>query len=195
MIYLQIINCCKINFLDNKIPFCLGNIIKDDNHGESIGLKFIRRGSELFQAIPESVSELFRTNLKNVSYFIWWKTVKNSSDLIRFNQRHQSELIRTKFLIRINPSSDWIKLDFQLESIHIIPTSDLLGIIQIHTNYIGLIRNDFQPFFIKWDTKRFSDWSGIQDWNSSRANPKFSESLRNVYPNQIAHSNLIGKTL
>ena len=38
--------------------------------GEIIELKFIPSESELFQAIPKSVSELFRTNPKNVLYFV-----------------------------------------------------------------------------------------------------------------------------
>ena len=39
--------------------------------------------------------ESFRTNPKTFFYLVWWKTVKNLSDLIRFNPRQQSEWIRT----------------------------------------------------------------------------------------------------
>ena len=98
----------------------------------------------------------------------------------------------TMFLIQINPIYDWQNSNFQSESIRIIPTLDLLGLILIGnlvwinassgwfwliwienlvsdrfgfirievSELIGLSVIDFQPFLIKRDTKRFSDWSG-----------------------------------
>ena len=53
--------------------------------------------------------------------------------------------------------SDW-KFSFDLSE---------LGLVRIHSNWcLGLSRIDFWPFFIKQDTKRFSDWFGMT-WNGS----------------------------
>ena len=54
-------------------------------------------------------------NSKNVLYLIWWKRVKNQFDLMLLNRRNKSEWIRTKLSIRINPSSNWSKPNFQYE--------------------------------------------------------------------------------
>ena len=93
----------------------------------------------------------FRSNSKNVSCLLCWKTVKNQSDSIRFNPRHQSKWIRTKFLIRINPSWHWSKLNFQFWIIRIIPTSDSFGLILIDNSVWINPSSDY--------TKRFSNCS------------------------------------
>ena len=69
---------------------------------------------------------------------VWCKSVKNQFDSIRVNptfliltkihsdliRDFQSESIQKKFLIQMNPRSEWFKLTSQSESIQIIPTSD-----------------------------------------------------------------------
>ena len=52
--------------------------------------------SDSFRYLYPSRHESFRTNPKNVLYLVWWKTVKNQSDLIRLIPRHQSEWIRNR---------------------------------------------------------------------------------------------------
>ena len=79
------------------------------NLGESIGLKFIPSQSELFRVIPESVSDSFRINPKNVLYLVWLKTAKNRpkySDSIRGIIPNKSEPSFQSKLIRINATSD-----------------------------------------------------------------------------------------
>ena len=136
--------------------------------GESIGLKFI-----------PSQCESFRTNPRNVLNLVWWKTVKNQSELIL---RYQSEWIRTNpepsfqsRSIRINTRTEWSKPNFQSESIRIITTLDWFGLIRNEnlvsdwfgfiwidvSELIGLSRIDFWPFFIKRDQNVFrigSEW-------------------------------------
>ena len=87
--------------------------------------------SDSFRYLYPSQCVSFRINLKFVLYLVWWKTVKNESDLIRLISRDQSEWIETNpkpnfqsRSFRINPSSDWSKPNFQLESIWIVSTSD-----------------------------------------------------------------------
>ena len=92
-----------------------------------------------------------RTNPKNFLYLVWWKMVKNRSDLIRFNPRQLSEWIQT------NPNHS----DLQLIWIENL-VSDWFGFIRIDVSeLIRLSRIDFWPFFIKRETKSFSDWFGI----------------------------------
>ena len=74
--------------------------------------------------------ESFRTNPKNVLYPVWWKRVKNQSDLIRLIPRHQSEWIRTNpkpsfqsSSIRNNPRSEWFAFILIDNSIWINPSS------------------------------------------------------------------------
>ena len=72
--------------------------------GKSTRSKFIPSESKLFQAILESVFEPFRNDPKNILYLVWWKTVKNQSDLIQFNRNEselsfQSESIRTRIYL------------------------------------------------------------------------------------------------
>ena len=137
--------------------------------GESIGLKFIPSQSELFRYLYPSQCESFRTNSKNFFYLVWWKTVKNQSDLIRLIPRDQSEwiltnpkpsfnqselgLIQTEFLIRINRNrsdlgfipidSDW---KFDLDQFEIgLNRIDLdwkfgFRLVRIHSDRFGLIR-------------------------------------------------------
>ena len=135
--------------------------IFDSCPGKSIGLKFILSQSELFRFILISVSEAMRIIpnqsekrfvsrlMKNGQKPIWLNPI-NSETLIRMNPnqskpsfhgRHHSDL---RF-IRID--SDW-KLGF--------------GFIWIDVSeLIGLSRIGFCPFFIKRDTKRFSNWCGM----------------------------------
>ena len=58
------------------------------------------------------------------------------------------------FSIQTNPRSDLSKPNFQSESIRMNPRSESFGLKTL----FGLNRIDFVPFFIKQDTKRFSDW-------------------------------------
>ena len=50
--------------------------------------------SDSFRYVYRSQCKSFRTNPKNVLWLVLWKTVKNRSNLIRFNPRQQSEWIR-----------------------------------------------------------------------------------------------------
>ena len=99
-----------------------------------------------FRYLYPSQCESFGINPKNVLYLVWWKTVKNLSDLIRFNPRQQSE---TKFSIRINPSSDLSKSNFKSELIRMNPRSEWCGLI--------VIKNSV------W-VDPSSDWIGLKTW-------------------------------
>ena len=91
--------------------------------GESIGLKFIPSKSELFRAIPESVSEPFRVIPNQSEKRFVSRLMKNGQKSIRLN------LIQFEFgFIRIDAS-----------------------------NRIRLSRIYLWPFFIKRDTKCFSE--------------------------------------
>ena len=74
--------------------------------------------SHLLQLIPKSVgqSELIRVNPRFFN--------ANQNSVWDF----QSDWIRTKFLIQMNPRSEWFKLKSQCESFRIIPTSNFLFI-------------------------------------------------------------------
>ena len=110
------------------------------------------------------------------------RLIKNGQKSIRLNLINSETSIRINpkpsfqsRSIRINPSSEWSKPNFQSESIRIIPTLKLFGLIWIEnlvSDWFGFIRNDvseltglsriyFLMFFIKRDTKRFSDWFGM----------------------------------
>ena len=111
--------------------------------------------SDSFRYMHQSQCESFRTNPKNVLWFVWWKTVKNRSDLIRFNLRQLSEWIRTNskpsfqselgliqgfISIRINPNH----FDFGFIRIDRI-RSDWFFTVFHQTSYktfFGLVRND-----------------------------------------------------
>ena len=144
--------------------------------GKIIGLKFIPSHLELFRYLYPSQCESFRTNPKNALYLVWCKTVKNQSDLIRLIPRQQSALIRTnpkpsfqsrsiRIFIRNQSEwiqgrnySDWFWLKIRIENL----VSDCFWLMRIVVSeLIGSSRIDFLPFFIKQDTKRFSDWFGI----------------------------------
>ena len=101
---------------------------------------FLRIYSDSFRYLYPSQCESFRTNPKNVLYLVWWKTVKNRSDLIRFNLRQQSGWIR------INPKpsfqselgflridSDW-KFDLDQSELGFIRIENLVS------NWFGFIR-------------------------------------------------------
>ena len=125
--------------------------------------------SDSFQYLYSSQYESFRTNSKNALYLVWWKTVKNRSDLIQGNNTNESESIR------IISASEWFGLIILEKSVWINSCSDCFGLIWIEnlvsdwfrlirivaSDWIGLGRIDFLPFFIKRDTKRFSDWIGM----------------------------------
>ena len=97
--------------------------------------------SNSFRYLYPSQCESFRINPKNVLYLVWWKMVKNRSDLIRFNLRQHFEWIRANpkssfqsRSIRINPILGWFKLNFRSESIRIIPTLDSFRLILIENS-------------------------------------------------------------
>ena len=133
--------------------------------------------SDSLRYLYPSQCESFRTNPKNVLYLVWWKTVKNLSNLMRFNPRQLSKWIRTNPKLsfqfesvqaRIKPNrihSDWFWLKIRFWSIrarieNLI--SNWFGFIRIvASDQIRLGRIIFLPFFIKRDTKRFSDWFGM----------------------------------
>ena len=66
-------------------------------------------------------------------------------------------LILSENLVSINLSSDWFGLIWIKNLV-----SDWFRSIRINlSELIGLSRIDFLPFFIKRDTKHFSDWFGM----------------------------------
>ena len=69
--------------------------------------------SDTFRYLCPSQCEKFRTNPKNVLYLVWWKTVK-------INPNKSG----TKFSIRINPSSNWSRPNFQSDLIRMNPRSE-----------------------------------------------------------------------
>ena len=87
--------------------------------------------SDSFRYLYPSRCESFRTNPKNVLHLVWWKTVKNRSDLVRFSPRQLSEWIGNQVFD-------------SKQSFHSVS-----------------IRARIDPFFIKRDIKRFSDWFGM----------------------------------
>ena len=123
-------------------------------------------------------SEPFRTNSKTFCIVLdengkklIWPNPRQQSEWVRTNpklsfQSDQSELglIQTELSIRINPNhfdlgfigidSDW---KFSLEQSEL----GLIRIKNLVSDSFGLARIDFLPFFIKRDTKRFSDWYGM----------------------------------
>ena len=96
-------------------------------------------------------------------------------------------LIPIENSVWINPRSDWFGLIW-IENL----VSNWFGFIRIDVlELIGLSRIDFWPFFIKRDTKCFSDWFGMirigsdtdigmnknsSDWLGMNFNPIISES-------------------
>ena len=104
--------------------------------------------SDLFRYLDPSQWESFRTNSKNVLYLVWWKTIKNQSDLIRFNPRHQSEWNRTNKnqfeLLRPQIHSDWFRLKIRFGSIRDWIDLDWkfgFGLVRIHSDWcLGINR-------------------------------------------------------
>ena len=113
--------------------------------------------------VNQNYFDLFRNLYPSQSESFWKKTVKNQSDLIRLIPTHQSEPIPNQVFnpnqselrfVRITPTLDWFALIW-IESL----VSDWFGFIRIDVLELnGLSRIVFWPFFIKPDTKRFSDW-------------------------------------
>ena len=117
--------------------------------------------SDSFRYLYLSQCKSFRINPKNVLYLVWWKTVKNRSDLIRSKPNCQSESIRMN-PVRIH--SGW-KLVFGLVP---IPSDSCLGL-----NWIGgsifyrFSLNEIQNVY-RIDSEWFalariqvSEWNGI----------------------------------
>ena len=94
------------------------------------------------QSIPNHSEVTFWTNTNEGFNFrlmqIGWKA-------IRLNR------IQSEVSIRMNPRSELFELKIGFDQ-------SKLGLIRIYSDWIGLSRIDFWPFFIKRDTKRFSDW-------------------------------------
>ena len=92
--------------------------------------------ADSFRYLYPSQCESFRTNPKNVLYLVWWKTVKNQSDLIRLIPKHQSEWIRT------NP-----KPSFQSRSIRSIrPRIDSNQIFNQNQSKVGMISSSSKKY-------------------------------------------------
>ena len=124
------------------------------NLGESIGFKFIPNESELFRAIPEFIFKPLRVFPNQSENPFLSFLMKNSQKSIRLNpiqSGRQYKWIQNNFSIRINRSLDWI----------------------------GLSQINFDPFFIKRNTKCFSDWFGMT-WNGSEKNPGMSQNSFNL---------------
>ena len=87
-----------------------------------------------------------------------WSKPNFQSELIRMNPRSEwFGLILIENSVLINSSSDWFGLIW-IENL----VSDSFRFIRIDVSeLIGSSRIDFWPFFIKRDTKRFSDWFGM----------------------------------
>ena len=91
--------------------------------------------SDSFRYLYPSKCESFGMNPENVLLLVWWKTVKNRSDLIRFNLRQQSKWIRTNpkpsfqsESIRMNPRSEWFWLILIKNSVWVNPNSVWSGL-------------------------------------------------------------------
>ena len=119
--------------------------------------------SDLFRYLYSSQCESFRINPRNALYLVWWKTVKNQSDLIRLILRHQSEPIRNQVFnpdqsksIRAPIDPNRIFNQNQSESFRPWIDSDWIGFIRVGVSeLVGLSRIYFRPFFIKQNIKRF----------------------------------------
>ena len=122
------------------------------------------------------------------------KFIPNQSDSIR---DFQSEWIRKKFWIQINPRSEWFKRNTQSESIRRIPTSDSLGLKYwfgfIRIQSLGLTRIETDWFLTELHqtrlktffglTRMSSDWRwnrfrNKSDWFAMNFNPKLLPGIR-----------------
>ena len=103
-----------------------------DNPDESIGLKFIPSQSELFRFIPISVSEPVRIIPNQSEKRFVSRLMKNGQKPIRLNP------INSETSIRMNPNQSEtkfaIQINFQPESIRIIPTLNSFGLILIENS-------------------------------------------------------------
>ena len=145
--------------------------------------------------------------------------VRIDSDSFRGFYPHESEWIRSKFSIRMNQNQSGNVLIFNLNE-------SVAGLIRklidfqsewisgrIDTDSFGLdIRLDkinFQAFFNKGDSKRFSDWFGLihigtdtdigkirnsSDWFGMNSYPNYSESFRYLHLANANKSEPIRKT-
>ena len=162
-------------------------LILQNNPGESIGLKFSPSQSELFRFIPISVSEPMRIIPNQSEKRFVSRFIKNGQKSIRLNPNNTETSIRInpiwdwskpKFQsksIRIIPTLDSFGLILIENSVWNNPSSVWFGFIWIEnlvsdwfafiridiSRLIRLGRIDFWPFYIKRDTKRFSDWFGM----------------------------------
>ena len=149
---------------------------------------------------------------------------QNYSDSIRFNPNESKVNFQSEW-IRINPATDWSKTNIQSESIRTLIhsdwksigvriDSDSLGLkiyfklVQIHADRsLGLIRINFQAFFNKRDSKRFSDCFGLirigsntvigvilnsSDWLGINSCPKLSPGIkRALFPEFTFHIRIL----
>ena len=99
---------------------------------------------------------------KDVAKILYWNLLYNNPALakvsdwnsFRVNQNYSASF---RYLCDINVSPDWFGLIW-IENL----VSYWFGFIRIDVSeLIGLNRIDFWPFFIKRDTKHFSDWFEI----------------------------------
>ena len=111
-----------------------------------IGLKFIPSQLKLFRCIPISVSEPIRIIPNQSEKRFVSRLMKNVQKSIRLNPKN------SETSIRMNPS------EYELG---LIQTKFSIRIWSDVSELIGLSRMEFWLFFIKRDTKRFSDWFGM----------------------------------
>ena len=64
------------------VQYCVSSLAKVSDRNS---FRANQNYSNSFRYLYQSQCESFWTNPKNVLYLVWWKTVKNRSDLIRFN--------------------------------------------------------------------------------------------------------------
>ena len=80
----------------------------------------IEINSDSLQYLYSSQYESLRTNPKKILYLVWWVTVENQSDLIRFNPRLQFEPCLR---------SEWIRLGFIRIKNLVLIGSDFFGMV------------------------------------------------------------------
>ena len=122
--------------------------------------------SDSFWYLYSNQCESFRTNSKNFLYLVWWKTVKNRSDLVRSNPRQKSEwlgliLIEIRFgSIRARIVSEW-KLGFGFVRIHL---DCCLGVNRIRSDWFLTVfhQTSYKTFF-----RNDSHWLGYRYLNKS----------------------------
>ena len=124
----------------------------------------------------------FQTNqirFRNSFYVTWLKI--NPRFLILTKIRSDSIRLNPKLSIRMNPRSEWFKLNSQSELIRIAPTSHSLGLkngsgfiriqsfgltrIKADTFSTDLHKTRLKTFFVL--TRMSSDWCGYRFWDKS----------------------------